>query len=252
MKSRMPWLDANFQRIKLRSEDSDMRIGFTGTRSGMTDQQKASFLKFLESIPPNGPEGFWFAHGDCVGADDDAATIVHESGRGCITCHPPSDEKLRAFNPYSTETLPVKTYFARNRDIVDSCDRLVVCPREMKRENRGGTWYTHDYAQKKGKPALIIWPDGSTTAWEDVWSVLRVEGHLGESKAVLAMDKAKRMKNALQNCRLLAARMKGKTNINNPVAVINAHVEAWNHITRFCDEAGERGSILRSQEPQPE
>ncbi len=140
-----------------------MRIGFTGTRNGMTKAQAERFGELIVSL--NGPEfcrDAEFHHGDCVGADDEAATMAHESGLFEVVCHPPADEKLRAFNPYSSSTLPAKTHFERNRAIVDASDWMIVCPYQMERLAHGGTWYTHWYAEKKGKPITIIWPDGTT------------------------------------------------------------------------------------------
>jgi hypothetical protein len=134
-----------------------MNIGFTGTRNGMTEKQKLAFAGFIEDVGT----AFMFHHGDCVGADDEAATIVHESGWGSITVHPPTDRRLAASNPYGTFTLEAKPYLTRNRDIVDACEFLVVVPKETEHQSRGGTWYTHDYAEKKRKTTVIIWPDGT-------------------------------------------------------------------------------------------
>ncbi len=68
---------------------------------------------------------------------------------------------MRAFNPHAKETRPAKTHFARNRDIVDETEVLIACPCEMEHQDRGGTWYTADYALKRGKRTIIVWPDGS-------------------------------------------------------------------------------------------
>lgn len=133
-----------------------MKIGFTGTRNGMTSAQKMAFASLIESLKPTE-----FHHGDCVGADDEAATMVHESSYATVTCHPPTDEKLRAWNPKATFTVEAKTHFARNRDIVNETDMLIGTPGAPTWQPRGGTFYTMDYAIKRGKPVKVIWPDGT-------------------------------------------------------------------------------------------
>ena len=72
-----------------------------------------------------------------------------------VVCHPPSDPKLRAWHS-SHEIRDVKTYFARNRDIVDVSQLLIVVPMESERQTRGGTWYTHNYAIKRGVPVEVV------------------------------------------------------------------------------------------------
>ncbi len=138
-----------------------MKIGFTGTRKGMTLAQREEFRKLIAQLTgPDFCRDAEFHHGDCVGADDEAATYAHESGFYSVVCHPPVDESLRAFNPFATFTTEPKTHFARNRDIVNEADVLIACPCDMSDQPKGGTWYTIGYAKKKGKPTYIIWPDG--------------------------------------------------------------------------------------------
>jgi hypothetical protein len=134
-----------------------MRLGFTGTRAGMTAEQRAAFIWWLHQWMPDE-----FHHGDCVGSDDESATIVHVEIPKCkIVCHPPIDTKLRAYNTFHQEIREPKTHFARNRDIVDETDKTVGTPREIKWQPRGGTWYTLDYAIKCAKPPAILWPNGT-------------------------------------------------------------------------------------------
>lgn len=141
-----------------------MRMGFTGTRRGMTGGQKKALVALLEE---------WkieeIHHGDCVGADDETANLANEvRPRPRIVCHPPKDESLRAFNPWSDETKPALTHFARNRAIVDATDFLVAAPFEAEHQSHGGTWYTFDYARKKGKRVLVLTPDGTLVVTDPV------------------------------------------------------------------------------------
>lgn len=142
----------------VRAKEIDMSvIGFTGTRNGMTNVQMGTLDSLLRDMQPE-----VFHHGDCVGADAEAATITDLLGWGIrVVCHPPIDEKDRAFTR-ADETREPKTYFARNRDIVDECDLLIGASFGPTEHSSGGTWYTIRYAQKVGKPVIVIWPDGTT------------------------------------------------------------------------------------------
>jgi hypothetical protein len=128
-----------------------MILGFTGTRAGMTPPQLATLLEVLRMLRPGE-----FHHSCCIGADSEAASLC---GLIWMVGHPPADTKLMADTKDSERREP-KTHFARNRNIVDESEVLLVCPREMSHQDRGGTWYTHDYAVKVGKRTIIIWPDG--------------------------------------------------------------------------------------------
>ncbi len=131
-----------------------MIIGFTGTREGMTEAQKLTFENLLISLTPTE-----FHHGDCVGADSDAHDIATKY---CptIVIHPPVDSTHRA-NRQAQVILSEKTHFARNRDIVKGCNLLIATPLTAEHQERGGTWYTIDYAEKISKSTIIINPDGS-------------------------------------------------------------------------------------------
>ena len=136
-----------------------MEIGITGTRSGMTDKQKEELkalllLHYLTYFSE--PHMLSFHHGDCIGVDVEAATIAQEYGFWTV-CHPPIKTELRAYHK-SDETVVAKSYFARNRDIVNASDEMIVVPFQMEHQNNGGTWYTHDYAVQKNKPITILWP----------------------------------------------------------------------------------------------
>lgn len=132
-----------------------MIIGFTGTRHGMTNQQRWVLRDHLRQ-----PEAIWFRHGDCLGADAQAAGIAKAQGL-VVFSHPPAEERYRAHAP-SDYVLAPKDYLDRDRDIVDECNRLIACPRTHQEEQRSGTWYTIRYAVKIGRPVIVIWPDGTT------------------------------------------------------------------------------------------
>jgi len=138
------------------------KIGITGTRSGASDKQLVSLGHLMGSVIVREPT-VELHHGDCVGVDIQAAVIASRVGIHTV-CHPPVDESLRAFHESDT-ILPQLNHFARNRNIVEACDILIVIPYQDEWQPRGGTWYTHDYAVKKGVDVAIIELSG-TIRWD--------------------------------------------------------------------------------------
>jgi len=135
-----------------------MIIGFTGTRDGMTYQQKKRLAEILDVLGC-----CVFHHGDCIGADREAAELAFHAGHQ-IVGHPPDKDGLRAFFKNDV-TLPAAPYLMRNRDIVDASDLMIATPKEKEEQPRGGTWSTIRYAIKQQKNLAIIYPDG--TLWEN-------------------------------------------------------------------------------------
>lgn len=132
-----------------------MKVGFTGTQIGVT-QPQLEVLRDMLSLPRTGDQ---FHHGDCIGADADAAWVASSFGYW-VVAHPPTDPIKRAFSKYNNEILPEYPYLTRNRHIVDACDQLIATPKQMFEELRSGTWATVRYAEGKIK-VVIIYPDGS-------------------------------------------------------------------------------------------
>jgi hypothetical protein len=137
-----------------------MKIGVTGTRKAPTQEQLDAVRKFLNAAQTYCRENDDFLelhHGDCVGADAAVAAIAKEFGIKTVS-HPPSKSDLRAFFE-SDETRYPTSYFARNRNVVDGTDFLLVVPYQTTPQTSGGTWYTHDYALKQGKAVKVIYPN---------------------------------------------------------------------------------------------
>lgn len=142
-----------------------MKIGFTGTRGGMTPEQKASVAVIFADYPK-----FELHHGACVGSDHDAVLMASMNRDNEIVAHPgmgakatlEENQKLLSQSAVdlSTKVVGTKTYFARNRDIVDETEILIACPPCEPMPENGGTAYTVNYAKKRGKTVLIVWPTG--------------------------------------------------------------------------------------------
>lgn len=155
-----------------------MKIGFTGTQAGMTDEQALTFASLfrldvhvrakLQGEMETPGDKLEFHHGDCIGADSSAHDIVRDiTGPGRfdgipIIVHPPINQSKRAFTIGHSERQP-KPYLERNHDIVDECDLLIACPKGFTEELRSGTWATIRYAIKSKKPVIIILPSGEVS-----------------------------------------------------------------------------------------
>jgi hypothetical protein len=142
----------------------EVKVGFTGTQEGMTDEQKVFFKSLMREYQPTE-----FHHGDCIGSDTEAHDIVWDlitlEGMNCkIVVHPPEDESKRAFagdQEIAVVVLPPKPYINRNHDIVNATDILVATPRQFTEVVRSGTWATIRYARKsRGGKVMIVRPDG--------------------------------------------------------------------------------------------
>jgi len=134
-----------------------IKIGFTGTRDGMTPAQRVAFLKFLQNLYAADEETVEFHHGDCQGADEDAHALLDYSIR--VIGHPPNNPKLRAFCDCD-ELRVEKGYLARDYDIVDETDLLIAAPKTAEEQVRSGTWLTVRYAREQRRPVWLILPDG--------------------------------------------------------------------------------------------
>lgn len=138
-----------------------MKIGFTGTQEGLTNQQVIQMRRTLVEH-----EVLELHHGDCIGADlatHCLAEVLMQCGHQVrIVLHPPSDPKKRAFCP-AHEIRPTFPYIVRNHNIVDAVEYMLAAPSTQEEIVRSGTWATIRYAKKQGVPLRIIYPDGTSS-----------------------------------------------------------------------------------------
>ncbi len=141
-----------------------MKVGFTGTRDGMTLEQKFAFCEVINNISPAMTE---FRHGDCIGCDEEAHKVIQKArlsnNEMLTTCiHPPINETYRAWcHGAMVKVGHPKEYLDRNHDIVDASEFMIACPGEMDEKLRSGTWATIRYSKKTNTDICIIFPDGS-------------------------------------------------------------------------------------------
>jgi hypothetical protein len=103
-----------------------LNIGFTGTKRGMTLFQMEWLHNALDAYSAE-PGERWFLHGDCVGADIEAANIALKLGFKIWT-FPPSNNRFRGFFKASDRKEEPAPYIIRDHRIVDNCDLLFATP----------------------------------------------------------------------------------------------------------------------------
>lgn len=130
-----------------------MRVGFTGTREGMTSHQKKQVAALLAALVAK--EGH---HGDCYGSDEDFHRIL-KFKRLRIIGHPPDKNSHRAFCDFD-ESKPPLPYLTRNKGIVLQTEALIATPAGYLMEQRSGTWSTVRFAVKGNKIVFVVLPDG--------------------------------------------------------------------------------------------
>jgi hypothetical protein len=145
---------------------TEIHLGFSGTRYGMTTKQKQVFGDYIAIVDP-----VTFHEGSCIGSDYEAVIMAYRyrSSKNKdlkLIAHPPIDTKLKAdFSQYDEIREPLR-HFARNRAIVHETGILVATPYDSPmtlmeiKGSLGGTWHTVNYAIKRGRVTHIIMPSG--------------------------------------------------------------------------------------------
>jgi hypothetical protein len=138
------------------------RIGFTGTREGLTKPQR----KMLEEqIAQLYAEGLRVVHhGCCIGADVEFHDLVWKIPGIRIEGHPSTFIKFRADVKCMEQCAilyPPAPPLTRNKDIVNSTQLLLAAPAQHTEVLRSGTWSTIRYAHYR-IPVRIITPAGTT------------------------------------------------------------------------------------------
>jgi hypothetical protein len=139
-----------------------LTIGFTGTQNGMNAEQLeelTNYLRLCYDWCRNHDLRPVFRHGDCIGADNQAATTASLLGYYVIS-HPCTISYKRAWNPNSNEVMKPKPPLERNHDIVDQSDYMVATPFEEATDPeplRSGTWATIRYCRKRLKHVTVLY-----------------------------------------------------------------------------------------------
>lgn len=130
------------------------KVGFTGTRRGMTPSQMVGLYDNLKIvIETDGAKEFH--HGDCVGADAEAHVIATVLGFTTVA-HPPILIGYRAFCK-ADYVLEPREYIPRNHDIMDVSDIAFGAPLGGEDQySRSGTWAAIRYGRKGDTTMTVL------------------------------------------------------------------------------------------------
>jgi hypothetical protein len=156
--------------VNLDSLLGQFKLGFTGTRQGMTKQQRTALTQLFLSAKPGE-----FHHGGAQGADTEAHTLLINMlhigviGPCVIHIHPGNtrgtQQEIEGYWALRMRKGDVvhrcQPPLVRNVDIVVACDSLVAVPQTAQERLRSGTWATVRRARKVHKLLGIINPDGT-------------------------------------------------------------------------------------------
>lgn len=137
-----------------------MKVGFTGSRLGMSIGQFDTFTSVIgELLEPITV----FRFGCCRGADVQAARLIATLvPKPMIFGHLSTLDDCEEAIKLCEDTCQPEPPLLRNIDIVKGCDILIACPKGPE-EQRSGTWSTVRYARKVKRHIVVIWPDGKVT-----------------------------------------------------------------------------------------
>lgn len=117
-----------------------MKIGFTGTRSGMSRHQAKYLHAFLNAMRGDGHEFHFGTHEDVeLKADLEAAEIASHYGYRLVP-HPARKG----------------TELKRDREQVAATDFTIGAPLTDKEQPRSGTWTTIRYTREADKPVILL------------------------------------------------------------------------------------------------
>jgi hypothetical protein len=129
------------------------KVGFTGTHKGAESLQLWLLQEKLKVLKEEGFDEFH--HGQCIGADQQAAMIAKELGFR-VVAHPglakdPANLLYRSEWDGNDEVLEAKPFIERDHDIVDATEVMLATPLTYGETVRSGTWTTVRYARKQGR-----------------------------------------------------------------------------------------------------
>jgi hypothetical protein len=142
-----------------------MKVGYSGTRRGMTDPQKQAVRMTVWNLIGSSPRRHAVHHGDCIGGDAQfhkmcqliGVRIVKHPANGV---HAKDKANCRGAGEVRREMPPLE----RNKIIVLETDCMIIAPHEYEERVRSGTWATWRFAKALGRRIYLILPDGTERA----------------------------------------------------------------------------------------
>jgi hypothetical protein len=155
------------------------RIGVTGHMDLATSTVRLVREAIRKTLVPHVPDGLTGVSCIAVGADSIFAEVVLDLGGTLEVILPASDYRRRKVKPEhadrfdslvdrasSVRVMPYEVsnrdaYEAANEALVASSDRLIAVWDGRAPADKGGTAAVVHYAESRGIPVEIVWPDGA-------------------------------------------------------------------------------------------
>jgi hypothetical protein len=139
-----------------------INLGVTGSRHGMNQLQRSGAENYCGVLSIHS-QPITFRQGCCVGVDEELTILLNGVGYTWIIGYPPLNKTYLSTIAVdlSNDLMTARGYLARNRAIVDDCERLLAFPDSMSPKLHSGTWYTINYARQTKRKLRIFYPDGS-------------------------------------------------------------------------------------------
>lgn len=145
-----------------------IRIGYSGSRYGMTVPQMRGIYSYLcgaLELNRHSTPVLEARHGDCTGGDAEFHVIATVLGARTIA-YPPSNPKYRA-GCKADEIRPPEGYLRRDWNIANESGELLAAPKSPVPVPHSGTWITAMYAVQLGRPFKLFLPDGQMVLGSD-------------------------------------------------------------------------------------
>lgn len=133
-------------------------VGITGSLEGLTGPQLRWAKQFIQDNVVR-----VLHHGNCIGGDEDVATLFYKGQDTYIIAHPGHISTMQSKISFNDLVLPEKHTLARNRLIVNSSDLLLGFPKIDDEDDNSGSWYTIRWAKRHRTPVIVISPTGMMT-----------------------------------------------------------------------------------------
>jgi hypothetical protein len=152
-----------------------MRIGFSGSRSGLSEAQRGVLTGLLRQYGP----GDWFIHGGEKHADMEAHFLARNQLMR-VRVWPSDLPGTQGDFPDAREIMPAMPPLKRNSYIVvDNLDHLYACPKDEVEVLRSGTWSVVRRCRRQLVDHSIILRDGHVDTVVYVKQINIVKSELG-------------------------------------------------------------------------
>ena len=144
-------------------KDALYKLGFTGTREGLTAGQALALKLKVQELASEHAGNIVAVHGACVGADASFDEICAElSIPRKMRPGPVPKLRMGLARRLGSFVFEPEPFEVRNKKIAEEATHLLVCPKQMAEQRYGGTWQTYRFGLRRDIQISTFFPDGTT------------------------------------------------------------------------------------------